>query len=184
MSHARVYAQAAQQAYGTRKSGDSPGGVGWRPNPLLLAWTLEAVNFLCQSLFHTICRKVLVVLQKGNCFLSPHPKISFKILIVHFTGFPHMLSWAGLIFSMSMGFPELEKKHCQVLLCTISSLQSAHRVCPRQGRLFMASTSLVASWLGKALILFSLHKEIAGWGQACWAFSQLQVCYWVSSNGR
>lgn len=73
------------------------------------------------------------------------PQISCKILIVLFTGFPHVLSLTGLVFSMSMGFPELEKKHCRVLLGTISSLQSAHRVFPRQGRLFMASTILGAS---------------------------------------
>lgn len=68
------------------------------------------------SLLCTICREVLFLLQEGNCFL-PSPDFlqntnsGFYWLSLH-------AILTGLVFSIYMGFPELEKKHCWVLTYT------------------------------------------------------------------
>lgn len=64
------------------------------------------------SLIRTICRKVLFLLWKGNRFL-PSPN-SLQNTNSAF----YWLSSCAVLNRVSMGFPELEKKYCQVLTCT------------------------------------------------------------------
>lgn len=82
------------------------------------------------------------------------PQISCKIQILVFTGFPQMPFWTRLVFSMYVGFSELEKKR-EVLTTPRSSRESARRVFPWQERDFMSYASSGASWICK-----SLHHKI------------------------
>lgn len=108
--------QVARWGYGTRKSGISPGGV--KTKPIASGLNVGNIQFspciLCfsQSVgkFYFCSRKEIV---------SCPPQISCKIPILLFTGLPCLPFWTGLVFSMYMGFPELEKKHCRVLMRTM-----------------------------------------------------------------
>lgn len=131
---------------------DLPVKCGVKTKPIASGLNVGNIQFSLQVLCCAQSVGKFYFCSRKENVLCP-PQISCKILILVFTGFPCML-WTGLVFSMYVGFPELEKKR-EVLTTPRSSRESARRGFPWQERDFMSYPSSGASWICK-----SLHHKV------------------------